>query len=647
MCGIAGFVDGPAASSPLDRPASTALLRRMCDVIRHRGPDDEGTWIEDGVALGMRRLSIIDLSTGHQPIFNEERTVWTVFNGEIYNFRELRAELTTLGHRFSTATDTEVIVHAYEQWGQDAIRRFRGMFGLAIWDDRARTLVVARDRIGIKPLYYTVCHGRLYFGSEVKSLLAAPDVPRDLDVEALDHYLSFLYTPREQSIFRGIAKLPPGHLLVWRDGELTVREYWRQPAEESFSGTEQEAVAQLRTVLTDAVRAHLSSDVPLGAFLSGGIDSSVVVGLMSETTGGRVKTFSIGFDDPAFDELPHARRVARHFGTEHHEFTVQPDGVSILDDVIAHFDEPFADSSAIPTWYVSQMARRHVTVVLSGDGGDELFGGYHRYLPHPRVVQFDRYSPRAFRRVAALAARNLPHGVRGRNFLQHVARDNEGRYIDAVRFFSADDKAALLSGDLRRRLTGVDAEATLAACFAPYRHLPWPSQMMHFDADTYLPEDVLVKVDRMSMAHSIESRVPLLDNEVIDFAATLPSHFKLKNGRRKHILKEVASTLLPQDLVDRRKQGFSVPLGVWFRGNLRELFADTLLSSRSLSRGYFQAPFVRRLVDEHVSGRRDHTLRLWQLVVFERWHTHYLDRAGSTLPFDAPSVPSDRAVLTA
>jgi asparagine synthase (glutamine-hydrolysing) len=646
MCGIAGFVDGPSPFVPSDRDSNAALLRRMCDVIRHRGPDDEGTWVTDGVALGMRRLSIIDLSTGHQPIFNEDRTVWTVFNGEIYNFRELREELAGCGHHFYTATDTEVIVHAYEQWGAAAIARLRGMFGLAIWDDRTKTLLIARDRIGIKPLYYAESRGRLYFASEIKSLLCAPDIPRVLDVDALDHYLSFLYTPRDGSIFRNIAKLPPGHLLTWRSGQAEITPYWRQPATETFRGTEQEAIEALRNVLAEAVRTHLSSDVPLGAFLSGGLDSSVVVGLMSAASTGRVKTFSIGFDDPAYDELPHARRVAEHFGTEHHEFVVRPDALSILDQLIAHFDEPFADSSAIPTWYVSEMARRHVTVVLSGDGGDELFGGYHRYLPHPRVTQFDRYSPRALRRVAAVAARSMPNGLRGRNFLRHVARDNEGRYLDAIRFFSSDDKSALLSPDVRRLLNGRDAESRLGEHFAPYRHLPWPSQMMHFDADTYLPEDVLVKVDRMSMAHSIESRVPLLDNEVIDFAASLPSHFKLKNGRRKHILKEVGATLLPQDLVDRRKQGFSVPLGVWFRGNLRELFADTLLSSRSLSRGYFQAPFIRQLVDEHVSGRRDHTLRLWQLVVFERWHEHYLDRAA-TLPFDAPSLPPARAVMSA
>jgi asparagine synthase (glutamine-hydrolysing) len=368
---------------------------------------------------------------------------------------------------------------------------------------------------------------------------------------------------------------------------------------------------------------------------------------MSMTSGARVKTFSIGFDEPAYDELPHARRVAAHFGTDHHEFVVRPDGAAILDEMVRHFDEPFADSSAIPTWYVSQMARRHVTVVLSGDGGDELFGGYDRYLPHPRVVQFDRYSPRALRRVAAMAAANLPRGARGRNFLRHVSRDRYGRYIDSIRYFSTDDKAALLSADVRRRIGPVDAEAKLAQHFARYRHLPWVSQMMHFDADTYMPEDVLVKVDRMSMAHSIESRVPLLDHHVIDFAASLPARFKVKHGRRKHILKEVAAAILPKEVVERRKQGFGVPLDAWFRGDMREVFADTLLSARALSRGYFQAPFVRRLVDEHLSGRRDHALRLWQLVMFERWHVHYVDRTSSAVPSDALSLPPVQTARTA
>src|SRR3954454_18388298 len=601
MCGIAGFVESSNASSPFGLDAGRALVHRMCDVIRHRGPDDEGVWVAEGVALGMRRLSIIDLSTGYQPIHNEDQSVWIVFNGEIYNFRELRRELEAAGHAFYTSTDTEVIVHAYEQWGKGAIARLRGMFGLAIWDTKSRTLLVARDRIGIKPLHYATVGGRFYFGSEIKSLLEAPDLPRDLDAAALDHYLSFLYTPRDGSIFKSVRKLPPGHLLTWSDGRIEIEQYWQMPAAETFRGTEQEAVEQLRAVLRDAVRSHMISDVPLGAFLSGGVDSSLVVGLMSELSSARVKTFSIGFDEPACDELEHARRVAEHFGTEHHEFVVKPDGVGILDKLVSHFDEPFADSSAIPTWYVCEMARRHVTVALSGDGGDELFGGYDRYLTHPRVLAFDRYSPRALRRVAAIAASSLPHGVRGKNFLRHVGRDEQGRYLDSIRFFGADEKPALLSAEVRETLSGADPASRLARALERFARLPCPSQMMRFDAETYLPEDVLTKVDRMSMAHSIESRGPLLDNEVIAYAASLPATLKIKTGRRKHILKEVAASLLPPEIINRRKQGFGAPIGAWFRrgpgeagrgDTLRELFADTLLSPRSIQRGYFQPAFV-------------------------------------------------------
>jgi len=644
MCGIAGFVESRGGANPLDLESGRALVHRMCNAIRHRGPDDEGVWTAEGVGLGMRRLSIIDLATGHQPIHNEDGSVWIVFNGEIYNYRELRAELEASGHRFYTSTDTETIVHAYEQWGTNAIARLRGMFGLAIWNARERSLLVARDRIGIKPVHYASVGGRFYFGSEIKSLLEAPELPREIDLDALDHYLSFLYTPRDGSIFSHVRKLPPGHWLMWQDGCVAIDRYWQQPADESYRGSEADAVRDLRAVLGDAVRSHLVSDVPLGAFLSGGIDSSTVVGLMAEASGGRVKTFSIGFDVPEFDELEHARTVAAHFGTEHHELVVRPDAVDILDRLVWHFDEPFADSSAIPTWYVSEMARRHVTVVLSGDGGDELFGGYDRYLPHPRVVAFDRYSPRALRGVAAMAASRLPHGARGKNFLRHVSRDERGRYIDAIRFFGADEKPDLLTADVRRHLSPMDPEARLARHFDRFSALPWPSQMMRFDAETYLPEDVLTKVDRMSMAHSIESRVPLLDNNVIAFASMLPSSLKITDGRRKHILKEVAATLLPASILNRRKQGFGVPLGTWFRGNLRELFADTLLSPAALQRGYFEARFVRRLVDEHLRGTRDHTLRLWQLVIFERWHRQYVTAERNALPLSTPVVPSTAAV---
>ena len=619
MCGIAGFVDTDRHARP-----DLNLIHRMCEVIRHRGPDDEGIHVEAGAALGMRRLSIIDLAGGRQPIHNETGTIRVVFNGEIYNYQELREELEARGHHFYTSSDTETIVHAYEEWGEDAFVRLQGMFGLAIWDQPSRTLLLARDRAGQKPLHYAERNGRLYFGSEIKSLLAASAVEPRLNAAALDHFLAFLYTPRDGSIFEGVHKVPPGHYLRWRDGRVTVREYWRIAADEPFGGTEEEAVEALRTVLRDAVRSHMVSDVPLGAFLSGGVDSSAVVGMMAEASPRPVKTFSIGFDDPDFDELEHARTVARHFGTDHHEFVVRPDGLAILDDLIGHFDEPFADSSAIPTWYVSEIARRHVTVVLSGDGGDELFGGYDRYLPHPRVARFDRLPVPGMRTAAAIAWPLLPHGVKGKNFLRHVARDADGRYLDSIAFFHADERTSLYSGDLRRAV-GAGAERTLARHFDRFRTLPHDGRMMRFDFETYLPEDVLTKVDRMSMAHSIESRVPLLDNRVIDFAASLPASLKIRNGRRKHILKETLRTLLPDSILARRKQGFGIPIGTWFRGGLTGLFADVLDVPRTRQRGYFDPAFVGRLLREHLSGERDHTLRLWQLLVFELWHRQYLD----------------------
>jgi len=377
------------------------------------------------------------------------------------------------------------------------------------------------------------------------------------------------------------------------------------------------------------VQSHTMSDVPLGAFLSGGVDSSIVVGLMARASSRPVKTFSIGFDEPEFDELEHARRVATHFGTDHHEFVVRPDGLSILDRLIEHFDEPFADSSAIPTWYVSEMARRHVTVVLSGDGGDELFGGYDRYLPHPRVARFDNLPLPGKRQVASMVWPLLPHGTRGKNFLRHVARSDNGRYLDSIAFFQPDEKQALYSADMQQVLGKNHAEDLLARHFSRFDALPPHSRMMRFDFETYLPEDVLTKVDRMSMAHSIESRVPLLDNEVIEFASRLPASLKIANGRRKHVLKEAASRLLPSDILDRRKQGFGVPLGVWFHGGLTDVFSDVLRAPRTRQRGYFASAFVDRIVDEHLSGKRDHSLRLWQLVVFELWHRQYLDTTVS------------------
>ncbi len=642
MCGIAGFVESAAAVAPLRWDAARDLVHTMCVAVRHRGPDHEGALVEPGVALGMRRLSIVDVAAGHQPLHNEDRTVSVVFNGEIYNYRELRDTLQQSGHRFTTATDTEVIVHGYEQWGTAVLGRLRGMFAFAIWDRRSRTLLLGRDRVGIKPLHYAEAGGRLYFASEIKSILRAPGLARAVNLDALDHYLSFLYTPEDESIFMGIRKLPPGHLLIWRDGRVVIKPYFRLPATETFRGSERDAAEQLLAVVTDAVRSHLIGDVPIGALLSGGTDSSLVVGLMAGAAAGRLKTFSIGFDEASYNELAHARRVAEYFGTDHYEDLVRPDAVGLLDTVVAHFDEPFADASALPTWYVSRLAARHVKVVLSGDGGDELFGGYDRYLPHPRVAAFDRHGSPLLRRAAGFAAARMPRGVRGRNFLRHVSRDPRGRYLDAIGFFSADDRAALFLPDLAGRRQS-DPDTRLGAHFDRYGALSWNSQMMRFDMETYLPEDILVKVDRMSTAHSLESRVPLLDNAMLDFAASLPADFKIRDGERKRVLKAVAARVLPPDVLTRRKQGFGVPIDAWFRGPLRDLAFDLLLAPTARQRGYFRPAFVERLLTEHASGRRDHALRLWQLVIFESWHRQYLDASGSCLPFSSPFIPLVRA----
>jgi asparagine synthase (glutamine-hydrolysing) len=626
MCGIAGYADRVPglAASPEHLADSGVMVGRMCGVIRHRGPDDQGVHVAPGVGLGMRRLSIIDLATGHQPIRNEDGTVWVVFNGEIYNYRELGQELRARGHRFYTTTDTEVIVHAYEEWGEGAFERLRGMFGIALWDAARRVLWLARDRVGIKPLYYTTRGERFYFGSELKSLLTADAVTRAVDPASLEHYLAFLYTPPDRAIFPDVHKLPPGHLLELRDGRVRVAPYWTPPADEQPVADETEAVDRLHAHLRDAVRSHLVSDVPLGAFLSGGIDSSLVVALMAEASAEPVRTFSIGFDEPEYDELDAARLVAQHFGTEHHEFVVRPDALHIVEQLVWHFDEPFADSSAIPTWYVSELARRHVTVVLSGDGGDELFGGYDRYLPHPRVAQFDRVAVPGARRLAGLAARALPHGARGQRFLRHVSRGDEQRYIEAVSFFGPEDREALLAPDMRA--AGAPApERHMEARFDALAHLPLGSRMMRVDFGTYLPEDVLTKVDRMSMAHSIESRVPLLDHPLVEFALRLPLDQKIRNGERKRLLRRVAARVLPPAILAKRKQGFGVPLGTWFRGQLRDAFEDVLRSPRLRQRGYFNGREIDRLLAEHRSGKRDHELRLWQLFMFELWHRQYVD----------------------
>ncbi|PYS98853.1 MAG: asparagine synthase (glutamine-hydrolyzing), partial [Acidobacteria bacterium] len=537
MCGIAGFA-GDNTKLTTEERADT--LERMLRVIRHRGPDDQGALLSEGVALGMRRLSIIDLAGGHQPMSGEDGRVTVVFNGEIYNYRELQPELERRGHVFQTHSDTETIVHAYEERGAACVEDLRGMFAFAIWDARRRELFIARDRVGKKPLYYTLtARGTLVFGSELKSLLEHAEVEREIDLEALDAYLTFGYVPDPLSIFRGVHKLPPGHHLTFADGRVQVRSYWDFEYEPTEARREEDYIEELRALLEEAVRLRLVADVPLGAFLSGGVDSSTVVGLMARNTSRPVKTFSIGFSEDSYDELRFARVAAREFGTDHHEFVVTPEVCHCIDELAWHLDEPFADSSAIPTYAVSKMARAHVTVALSGDGGDELFGGYTRYLVERSRSRFGRV-PRVVRQnLMRPLSRRLPHAAWGRNYLYNVSLDPVARYLDSISYMTSLNKLALYTEDFRRRLNG--GAGRPAALFSEYaarvRTGDPLDTLLYLDSKTYLPGDILTKVDRMSMAASLEARVPLLDHKLIEFVTRIPAPLKVRGLEAKRIFK--------------------------------------------------------------------------------------------------------------
>jgi asparagine synthase (glutamine-hydrolysing) len=617
MCGIAGVV------SLGDRPVALDEVHRMCDAMAHRGPDDEGLHLAANVGLGMRRLSIIDLATGRQPVHNEDRTVWAVFNGEIYNFRELRRDLEARGHAFYTGTDTEVIVHLYEERGPRCVDALRGMFAFAVWDERAQSLLLARDRVGIKPLYYCETGGRLAFASELKALLTLPEIERRVDWTALGHMFTFLTTPQTESIVQGIRKLEPATVLTASAASgVRLSRYWelRWAADESRS--EADLADELRARLEESVRLHLVSDVPLGAFLSGGIDSSSVVAAMSRLGAAPVKTFSIGFTEEDYDELRWARVVARAFDTDHHEMVLEPDVLSVLDDLAWHLDEPFGDPSAIPTYMVSKLAAEHVTVVLSGDGGDELFAGYDRYRVEARERRFDQV-PAALRRAVASLARRAPEGTRGRNFLRHLALEGFERYLDAANFFRREEQRELFQPEVFALVSAGDPWRE-AAAYAAGGNGHWLSSLQHLDIKAYLPLDILTKVDRMSMAHSIESRVPLLDHELLEFAATIPPELALRNGTGKYIFKKALRGILPDEIIDRPKRGFAVPLGRWFRGRLSEFVRELLLSTRARQRGIFNPAYVEGLLRRNESGR-DLDFQLWTLISFELWARRFLD----------------------
>lgn len=628
MCGICGFLEFGERTR-----ADESVLRAMNGTLHHRGPDEAGAEVRGAAGIAMSRLAIIDLACGQQPMASDDGTCSIVYNGETYNFRELRGELEARGRRFRTRSDTEVVLQAYQEWGRDAVRRLRGMFAFCVAHvagGTAERLFLARDPVGKKPLYYWNDGARFVFGSEIKALLAHPAVTRRVNRRVLPLYLAHGYVPAPYTLFEGIYELPPAHTLtVHADGRMEALPYWDGwlPPERPARVSEDEACQRLRELLDDAVRSRMVSDVPLGAFLSGGIDSTAVVAYMARHADRPVKTFAIGFgDDPTFNELQHARTASRAYGTEHHEFVVTADAAELLPKLVVHHDQPFGDSSAIPTYLVARLTREHVTVALTGDGGDELFAGYERFAA-ARLAERYQKTPAAARALVAAALRTLPESTGYRGFVRRARRFVESaplplaeRYLGWVGIFSP----AMIAGMWADGDT-LDPVDHFARQFEPVRGRDPIAQLLYVNARTYLPGDLLVKTDRMTMAASLEARSPFLDTRLIEFAASLPPEIKLRGSTTKHVLKRAMEGVVPRELIRRRKHGFGVPLGGWFRGDLAAWLRDALLAPESLGRGYFHPDAVRRLVDEHQSGRRDHAHRLWTLLTLELWHRAYLD----------------------
>ncbi len=637
MCGICGKLNLDFA-----RPIAAELLSRMNDTLYHRGPDDGGIHVEGAVGLAARRLAIIDLSTGgHQPMSNEDGSLWIVFNGEIYNFAALRENLIQQGHTFRSHTDTETIVHLYEQYGAECVQHLRGMFAFAIWDRSRRRLFLARDRVGKKPLFYRLDARSFWFASEIKAIVEDPEVPRAPDYTAIHHYLSFQSAPAPWSAFAGIKKLPPAHWLMLENGKLQLHRYWRLDFSRKRavrSLQEEEALAEeVKSVLGEATRLRMISDVPLGAFLSGGMDSSAVVALMAESSSRPIKTFSIGFNHREYTETQYARLIAKRYKTDHREFEVQPRAVEILPRLVWHYNEPFADSSAIPTYYVSKLAREFVIVALNGDGGDEAFGGYDRYyaLALARRLQWmTRVLPASWMRRLAKA---LPGGGdpkrlawRARRFLQEFGKPLAEQYFDWNCYFSDGLKSALYADGFAPGALIQDSFQLLKAAYDSADAVDFVDRTLQVDALTYLPDTLLVKVDVASMANSLEARSPLLDHVVMELAASLPVGLKLRGRQKKYILKRAMRRLIPEEILNRSKMGFGVPLADWFRGELKDFARDILLSERFRGRHLFQEDFVRKMLEEHAANRWNWQYQIWSLLMLELWFQMFIDRPPSS-----------------
>ncbi len=607
----------------------------MCAAMEHRGPDARGTHVAGNVGLGVQRLRIIDLHSGDQPIFNEDGSVAVALNGEIYNYRELRHELVRAGHRFSTRSDTEVIAHLYEAHGVGCIRRLHGMFAVAIWDAGARRLTLARDRVGKKPLYYADLPGGLSFGSELRALLQDEDIPTEIDHRALDCYFAYQYVPAPMTAYQAVKKLPAASILVYEDGRARIERYWRLDFSNKRSGQPPEAVhEEIRRTILESVRRRLVADVPLGAFLSGGIDSSAVVAAMARVATGSVKTFSIGFQsaNERFDELRHARTVADRFATEHHEFVVKPDAAAMIPKIVQHYGEPFADSSAVPSFHLAELARGHVTVALNGDGGDEAFGGYPRYPHLLWLHRLDRLPQSLRQRAANLGNRLSSNGnlhstaARVRRLTSALPLDPSSRYVAYLTWLGGGLRRDLLYTPAYRQVVGGSIADEII--LEPWRESEGSDLldvMLDVDTATYLPGDLLTKMDIATMAFSLEARSPLLDHELLELAASLPADMKVKGGEKKVALRAALRAWLPDQILDRPKQGFELPVAEWLRTDLRDQVYDVVLGRRAANRGYFDERYVRSLVDGHVSGAHDNAKGIWTLLMFELWHQEFVD----------------------
>lgn len=653
MCGICGEID------IRNQEISFRTLKRMCDVLAHRGPDDEGVVLfkkdkffefkkplpnhfdQNGfiAGLGHRRLSIIDLSeAAHQPMSNENGTIWIVYNGEIYNYREIRNKLESKGHLFKSRSDTEVIIHAYEEWGIECLKYFRGMFAFGLWDNRVKKLFLARDRFGKKPLVYSHKNGRFTFASELKALIQVPWIERKINPSSIHYFLTYQYIPSPESIFEEIKKLPPAHYLLYdSNGNIKIERYWELKfnSYEKLKDNNKKYCEIIKTNLEEAVKYRLISDVPLGAFLSGGIDSSLIVGTMAQNGGPPVKTFSIGFEEEDFDELDFARVVSKHFGTDHHEFIVRPNAIEILPKLVWHYNEPFADSSAIPTYYVAKMTSDYVKVVLTGDAGDENFAGYPRYLRSKYVLWFTKLPETLRKDILNYILRtfsNLPWRQRTINrlndFIRTLSSHQGENYVEQIRVFDEKEKKQIYSKEYLNQVINIDAKEYLITKFEEPDIKNPLERLLYLDMMTYLPEDLLVKVDIATMAHSLEARIPFLDHIFIEKIAQIPFEYKLRGLKLKFILKKAFSDFLPETILKRKKMGFGVPISKWLRKELKDYMFEILLDNRMIERGYFKRDGIKKLLDDHISMRYDNSAKIWALLFLEVWFRVFMDKEG-------------------